>query len=277
MNKKILIVDDLVENIQIIISIFEKQEPNYTLFQATDGELAFIIAKRIKLDLIISDWDMPNVDGIELLKLLKKDKDTKDIPVIMATGIMTTVEHLQMALDSGATDYIRKPIDDVELVARTRSALTLSYYNKKTLERKNQELIENTLYLIRNNKFNIQISKKLKILQKEFNTKNKTIVDLIDEISKDIEDKIKTDSWKRFEITFSAVYDDFHKNLFKDFPNLSATEIKISTFLKLGLNSKDIASILFITPQSVKVSRSRLRKKLGISSDVNLQIFLSKY
>ena len=46
--KKILIVDDLVENIQIIISIFEKHEPNYILYQATDGELAFMIADTMK-------------------------------------------------------------------------------------------------------------------------------------------------------------------------------------------------------------------------------------
>jgi len=277
MEKKILIVDDIIENIQIIISIFEKHEPNYTLYQSTDGELAYLIAQRIKPDLIISDWDMPDINGIELLKLLKKDKDLKNTPVIMATGVMTTVDHLQTALNAGAADYIRKPINEVELVARTHSALNLSDYNKEMLKQKSQELIENTLYLIRNNKFNVQISEKLKELTDTFSEENSKTLEIIQEISTSIEKKIKTDSWKRFYVTFNAVYDDFYKNLHSDFPALTTTEIKLCTFLKLNLNSKDIASILFITPQSVKVSRSRLRKKLGITQDVNLQTFLSKY
>jgi DNA-binding NarL/FixJ family response regulator len=275
--KKILIVDDLVENIQIIVSIFEQYEPNYVLYQAIDGELAFMIAQKTKPDIIISDWDMPNMDGIELIKHLKKNKDLKSIPVIMATGVMTTVENLQTALEAGADDYIRKPIDEVELVARTRSALNLAEYHKNALEQKNKELVANTLFLIRNNKFNVQVSEKLNELKTVLDINNKDAYKIIKEISASIDEKIKTDSWKRFDVTFNAVYDDFYKNLHIDFPDLTTTEIKLSAFLKLGLNTKDIASILFITPQSVKVSRSRLRKKLGITQDINLQIFLSKY
>lgn len=277
MKKKILIVDDLVENIQIIVSIFERHKSDYILYQANDGELALMIAKKIKPDIIISDWDMPKMNGIELIKQLKKEKDLKSIPVIMATGVMTTVEHLKTALDAGAADYIRKPIDEVELVARTLSALNLAEYHKKILEQKNKELVENTLFLIRNNKFNVQLSVKLNNLKVVINKENKDACKIIKEISASINEKIKTDSWKRFDVTFNAVYDDFYKNLRVDFPNLTTTEIKLSAFLKLGLNTKDIASILFITPQSVKVSRSRLRKKLGITQDINLQSFLSKY
>ncbi len=277
MKKKILIVDDLVENIQIIISIFEKFEQDYLLYQATDGELAFMIAKKIKPDLIISDWDMPNMNGVELIKQLKTNKDLKSIPVIMATAVMTTVKHLQTALEAGAADYIRKPIDEVELVARTRSALNIAEYNKKILEQKNKELVENTLFLIRNNKFNVQITRNLKDLSKQIDSKNTAALDIVNKISSSINEKIKTDSWKRFELAFNDVHDDFYKNLLNEFSDLTAAEIKLSAFLKLGLNTKDIASVLFITPESVKVSRSRLRKKLGLNADVNLQTFLSKY
>ncbi len=277
MKKKILVVDDLIENIQVIISIFEKYEPNYELFQATDGELAFSIAKKTKPDIIISDWDMPDIDGIELIKRLKKDKDLKDIPVIMATGVMTSVKHLQTALEAGATDYIRKPIDEVELVARTQSAINIANYNKKLLAQKSQELIENTLFLIRNNKFNVQLTCSLKSLAKEISPRNIDALAKVNEISAQIDEKIKTDSWKRFEIAFYNVHDDFYKNLRNDFSNLTISEVKLSAFLKLGLNTKDIASVLFITPESVKVSRSRLRKKLGLLASVNLQTFLSKY
>lgn len=277
MQKKILIVDDLVENIQVLISIFEKHESNFILYQATDTDLALLIAHKTKPDLIISDWDMPGKDGISLIKELKKNKDLKNIPIIMATGIMTTVKHLQAALEAGAADYIRKPIDEVELIARTRSALNLAEYNKKILEQKNKELIENTLFLIRNNKFNVQITKKLNEIANEISSDNKIAHKMLSEITKDIDKKIKTDGWKRFEMAFNDVHEDFYKSLLDEFANLTSAEIKLSAFLKLGLNTKDIASVLFITPESVKVSRSRLRKKLGLSADVNLQTFLSKY
>ena len=277
MGKKILIVDDILENIQIIISVFEKNNPEFELFQAPNGYLALNIAKKVIPDIIITDWDMPEMNGIDLITKLKQETKLKDIPVIMATGVMTSVEYLQMALSAGAVDYIKKPIDEVELVARTLSALNLSEYNKRILEQKNQELIENTLFLIRNNKFNVQISEKLKELSNNLSKNDKQAFKIIKEISAKISTKIKTDSWKRFDVTFNAVYDDFYKNLHTDFPDLTASEVKLSTFLKLGLNTKDISSILYITPQSVKVSRSRLRKKLGISQDVNLQAFLSKY
>ena len=277
MNKKILIVDDLVENIQIIVSIFEKYENNYTLYQATDGELAYVIAKKTKPDIIISDWDMPNLNGVELIKRLKKNKDLKNIPVIMATGVMTSVKHLQTALEAGAIDYLRKPIDEVELVARTSSALNLAEYNNEIINKKNKELVENTLFLIRNNKFNIQITSELNELSSQIESNNIVALNNLNEIIKKINQKVKTDSWKRFEVAFNDVHSDFYKNLLNYFSELTTSEIKLSAFLKLGLNTKDIALILFITPESVKVARSRLRKKLGISADINLQVFLSQY
>jgi len=123
MGKKILIVDDILENIQIIISVFEKNNPEFELFQAPNGYLALNIAKKVIPDIIITDWDMPEMNGIDLITKLKQETKLKDIPVIMATGVMTSVEYLQMALSAGAVDYIKKPIDEVELVARSLSAL----------------------------------------------------------------------------------------------------------------------------------------------------------
>ena len=277
MKKKILIVDDIIENIQVIVSVFEKYEPDFALYQAINGELALKIAEKIKPDLIISDWNMPNMSGIELLKHLKKNIELKNIPVIMATGVMTTVEHLQIALQAGAVDYIRKPIEEVEIVARVHSALNLVESHTKILKQKNNELIENTLFLIRNNKFNVKLIRDLMLLRNKFDKNSNEIPQIIENIIKSIDKKIKTDSWKRFEVTFNTVHEDFYKNITLDFPNLTTSEIKLCAFLKLGLNSKDVAAILFISPQSVKVARSRLRKKLDIEKNTNLQSFFSRY
>jgi len=124
--KSILIVDDKPANLQIIADYFIESELPYNISKAPNGEIAYKIIQKRKPDIIITDWEMPIMDGIELIKKIKAENNIKDIPVIMCTGVMTSAENLQTALNAGAIDYIRKPIDKIELIARTRSALILA-------------------------------------------------------------------------------------------------------------------------------------------------------
>lgn len=142
---KILIVDDEIDNIRAIRNCIDDSEENYILYQALNGELAIKIVLAEMPDLIITDWEMPGMDGIELIKKLKQNEIIADIPVIMCTGVMTTSENLCTALMAGAVDYIRKPIDKIELIARVKSMLELSNSRKALKER--FQLIE------QNNKF----------------------------------------------------------------------------------------------------------------------------
>ncbi len=143
---QILIVDDEQENLKSIVQFIEEMDLPYELYQALNGKTALEIALAKLPDLIISDWDMPQMDGLELVKSLKANELTREIPVIMFTGVMTTFEHLEMALDAGAIEYIRKPLNQVELLARVRTVLQLSdsfkmiVEQKKTLMDKNGEL-----------------------------------------------------------------------------------------------------------------------------------------
>jgi DNA-binding response OmpR family regulator len=122
----ILIVDDDPGHIQIIINYLEAAEEAYKIYQALDAVKALSIARLKQPDLIITDWDMPEMSGIELIRQLKDDETTNGILVIMATGVMTSSENLKTALDAGAMDFIQKPIDKVELIARIKSMLVLS-------------------------------------------------------------------------------------------------------------------------------------------------------
>lgn len=277
MNYKILIVDDNPHIINNIVDILEEEYKNYNFYQANNGEMAYRIASKNKLDLVITDWDMPVVNGIELIKKLQENKTTKDIPVIMATAVMLTSNDLKLALESGAVDYIRKPIDAVELIARTQSALKISYYHKQLLERKDAELAQNALFLIRNNKFNISITKKLQNLHDSIKDVSDETSERFEEIINEIDKKVKEDSWKNFEISFNSVNADFQKNLLSKYPSLTASDLKLCIFLKSGMSSKDIASVLYMNASSVKVSRYRLRKKLNLQQDTNLQTFLTSF
>lgn len=276
-NEKILLVDDDPHVINRMVDILSEHNPDYIFYQANNGEVGSKIAHNKLPDIIITDWDMPQLNGIEFIKRLKESEKTKDIPVIMATAVMISSEDLKTALRAGAVDYIRKPIDPVELTARVNSAIKISEYHNRMIENKNNEIAEATLFLIRNNKFNIQLIKKLQDLYDALENVNTDQENLFEFIISSIEEKVKEDSWQRFEIAFKSTNVDFEKNLLNDFPELSKTEMKLCTFLKLGMNTKDIASALYISPDSVKVSRSRLRKKLNLDSSQNLTTFFSKY
>jgi len=218
---------------------------------------------------------MPVLDGIGLIKKLKRNSKTKNIPVIMATAIMLTPSDLKLALETGAIDYIRKPIEPVELVARVQSVIKVTEYYKQIVELKNKELAENTLLLIRNNKFNLAITKDLEQFYEKTQNIDKEASLLFDNIIDKIKTKINNDSWQRFELAFNSSNNEFQKNLLDKFPKLTATELKLCIFLKLGLNTKDIATIMYQKTDSIKISRSRLRKKLQLDREQSLQVFLS--
>jgi PAS domain S-box-containing protein len=143
---RILLVDDEADNLKIIYNyVLESKEP-YILYQALNAELAIKIAITEKPDIVIADWEMQGMDGIELIKKLKQNEITTDIPVIMCTGVMTTSENLHTAFNAGAVDYIRKPIDKIELLSRIKSMLILSD-SRKVLKEKYEVIKQNVVFI----------------------------------------------------------------------------------------------------------------------------------
>lgn len=122
MNEKILVVDDTQLYVRILTDILEAE--NYTVFSTNNGFSVLEMTRNIHPDAILLDIMMPGIDGFEVCKLLKSDYDTKDIPVIMVTARTEGVD-IKNALEIGAFDYIKKPIDEVEVIARIQSALRL--------------------------------------------------------------------------------------------------------------------------------------------------------
>jgi diguanylate cyclase (GGDEF)-like protein len=131
MNTKILVVDDTNFNIRLLTDILEDE--GYTIFSANNGLAVLEIVHRIKPDAILLDIMMPGLDGFQVCELLKKDLQVKDIPVIMVTAKVDSID-VKRALGLGAFDYIRKPIDEVEVVARVQSALRFKHQQDKLKE-----------------------------------------------------------------------------------------------------------------------------------------------
>ncbi|WP_299457539.1 hybrid sensor histidine kinase/response regulator [uncultured Microscilla sp.] len=123
---RILVADDQPGNLDTIIRYLEESSGIYNILNATNGKIACKVAEKKQPDLIIMDWEMPVMSGIEAIRYLKAQDVTTDIPIIMATGVMLSPAHLKVALDAGAIDYIRKPIERTELLARVNSILKLA-------------------------------------------------------------------------------------------------------------------------------------------------------
>jgi DNA-binding CsgD family transcriptional regulator len=106
--------------------------------------------------------------------------------------------------------------------------------------------------------------------------KNPTISKLkLTEMSRMLDSYLKVED-NTFEIQMDELHQDFFRKLKEKFPGLSANDLRWCAYLKIGLNSKEIADILNIQPSSAYISRSRLRKKLNLQTDEDLYSFLNK-
>ena len=129
--KKILVIDDLPENVFILQDRLENE--GYEVIVAYDGNSGIEKVYSHLPDLILLDVMMPDITGFEVCKILVNDEKTKHIPIILVTAKAGS-EDTKEGLEAGAFDYIKKPFNRVELFARVKSALKLSEANKLLLD-----------------------------------------------------------------------------------------------------------------------------------------------
>jgi signal transduction histidine kinase len=121
---RILVIDDMSSDIELITEILKKK--NYRIASAKNGKTAITKAKAHKFDLILLDVILPDMDGYEICKHLKKFPSTKDIPIIFIT-VKTDHKSLLRGFEAGAVDYITKPFNELELLARVNTHLELKF------------------------------------------------------------------------------------------------------------------------------------------------------
>lgn len=129
--KKILVIDDLPENVFILQDRLEHE--GYEVITAYDGTAGIEKAVCQLPDLILLDVMMPGVTGIEVCKTLVGNTATQHIPIILVTS-KSGAEDTKEGLEAGAFDYIKKPFNRIELIARINSALKLAEAQKIILE-----------------------------------------------------------------------------------------------------------------------------------------------
>jgi len=272
----ILLVDDDIFVIRTIMNVLIKN-PDYIILTTGNGKTACEIAIEKTPDLIIMDWQMPVLNGIDATILLKQNEITKDIPVIISTGIMVESSNLSKALSSGAVDFIRKPIDEIELISRVSNALKLSNAYLR-IEQQNillqNELTSKLVNIQQLNELKNEIIKQITLIKEQLPAKNGQLNETMLYTERLLYSKSYQIKWTDFESHFDSVYQGFFRKIKMIDKSFTANELRLCSFIKLNMSNKEIATIIYTLPESVNTSRKRLKKKLGLQPEESLQLFI---
>ena len=267
----ILIVDDIPSNIRLMVSILDEQ--GYSVSYAQSGEHAINLCKKVHFDLILLDVMMPVMDGFEVCEVLKTMDDTREVPVIFLTA-MTDQASILKGFEIGGVDYVTKPFSEKELLVRIRTHLDLKQTRDalaSELDFKKKIMTENALFITRRTELGNSIIDDLRMINRE--TNNEYGDKILTAVSK-LKNMIKGQEWKEFELRFEEEHSKFRETLTRIHTDLTPNEIKLCTFLRLDMSSKEISEITQQSVRALETARSRMRKKLGMKRSDNLVQYL---
>jgi sigma-B regulation protein RsbU (phosphoserine phosphatase) len=142
--ESILLVEDNPTNLQMLFQLLEKSV-GCKLLVAKNGETALNIVKKTRPDLILLDIMMPGIDGFEVCRRLKADARTSRIPIIFLSALDDTADKVK-GLQLGAVDYVSKPFQAEEVIARVNTHLTLHRLSREV--RKQRDQLEHELKVV---------------------------------------------------------------------------------------------------------------------------------
>ena len=295
--KKILIIDDEPDSIEVFELLLTNL--NYEVVSESNPLNAIKMIQTTQPDLVILDWLMPQMEGIEVLRNIKSTLEIKEIPVIISSGIRTQSSNLQTALSVGAIDFLKKPIDEIELEARVASAIKLYDYLRNTqkmqqeihakemqieqnkalsyqneLNKKNREMLVSAVTIFQNKKLvsilKSEIFDEISELSEEHKSLVAKVLDRYENISSSI-------NWDMFEKRFTELNSEFYNKLNVEFPDLSTGEQRLCAFFKLGLSTKEIAIINYSSYEAIRKAIYRIRKKLNQNEKIDLNLFFQAF
>lgn len=288
----ILIIDDEADTRNLVVNYLESNE-DYIFYTANNGETGLEIAENELPDLILLDWQMPEMDGLKVLERLKSSKRMQEIPVMMYTGIMTDSNSLRTALQLGAKDFLRKPIEPIEMEARITAVIQQAEHQKEIIKK------ERTIYLLEKKQLELELESKKKetvSYAKFLAGKNEFFLSLIENLKDFIVNENLNESQSRTmrnyinELTinnnilkgyeqFTELFNQLHPsfNLAIDALEVSLTdhEKQMMSFIKLNLSNKEIATLMAVSLAAVEKGKYRLKQKLKLDQEINLSDYVN--
>ncbi|MBN1380952.1 MAG: response regulator [Deltaproteobacteria bacterium] len=274
---KVLIVDDAQSIRKLLTNILIKN--GYEAQTAPDGLSALQSIAKDPPDIILLDIIMPVMDGYEVCRLLKSDEKSCMIPVIFISALDEETDKMD-GFNAGGADYITKPFQIPELLARVQVHLELERLQRE-LKKKNDELqryaqrleelnVALKVLLVKKEEDTLELEEKISLNIKRLLLPN---VELLKKRIKDKECHVLLDM---IELNLKEITSTFSQKLSSKFIGLTPTEIKVANLVKEGKQIKEIAEILSVSRYAVELHRFNIRKKLGLKSrKINLQSYLA--
>ncbi|MEI6436479.1 MAG: tetratricopeptide repeat protein [Bacteroidota bacterium] len=241
---------DRIEQIQSVYKVINEEKNNQILQQQIDLQKLAIQRQKIVLVAALILFLVLALFLFNIQRLRRREKENNEL-------IARQTEELHQK--------------EKEMLLQTERTLQVE------LDNSNRQLTSYALNLARNNEFISRTVQDLKHILLEMNTKDKSMVERIRKTISGLHQFSSGNDWEEFRHYFEKVHQSFEKNMLAEFPDLSLNDRKMCALLKLGLSTKDIASITFRELRSVESTRNRLRKKLGIPADVNIHNFFSRF
>lgn len=233
--KRILVIEDEQDIRNSIVQILGFE--GYELIEAADGKSGLDLALKIDFDLILCDIMMPKMDGYEVLEKLKIQKSPP--PFVFITALSGRTD-FRAGMNLGADDYLTKPFTLKELTDCVKAQLQKS-----------------------RDKGSVNVEKRISELTQMMEQQK---IEL-ERINKNGTDEPIGDNLTQFQMRFNHSYPTFNKLITEAFPQLSQTDLIILSGIASNLTSLQIALLLNVQPESIRKSKFRLKKKMGILQD----------
>jgi DNA-binding CsgD family transcriptional regulator len=159
----------------------------------------------------------------------------------------------------------RKAVYDKRLTSKKNELLGLK------IELKDKELVNKSMHLANASQTTVNLAT---MIQDRITTADKDTQAILLNIIKDIEPTSPQSSWKEFDIRFEQVYEGFYKTLFSKHPDLTPAEIRLCSFMRLNMSSKDIAILTSRSIRTIENTRNNIRRKMNLGNNINLTTYL---
>jgi tetratricopeptide (TPR) repeat protein len=211
------------------------------------------------------------IQEIKQQKEIDRQKNRKIFFILVSTILLLLIVMVVLLLLNQRKKVLNALLKQNQLSLESKNIRLEKEKLESDLTFKNKELATNVMYLVQKNEFITDIAHQAKdLIARQPEEARQEFAKLVGDLQRNTDDKV----WKEFEVRFQEVHQEFYRRLNKKFPHLTPNEKKLAAFLRLNMSTKDISAITFQSPSSIKIARSRLRKKMDLNSGENLIAFL---
>ena len=271
----IMIIEDSLRGMKLLSGILS--EHGFGVRQARSGSVALAAVNTRCPDLIILDIRMPEMDGFEICRQLKGNPATRAVPIIFISALGGPDEKTQ-AFETGAIDYITKPFQASEVIARVKLHLTLS-----RMQQNLEELVSRRTIKLEESNTAMKVllehrqTERGRFEENVISQINSLIIPYLKRLKATKLDHRQSTLTDAIETNLNEITAQFSGRLYAKSAGVTPREMEVAALVKMGKTNHEISDTLNISEHAIAFHRQNLRKKLGLlGKKVNLAAYLNE-